>query len=111
MTSFYILITVVLCSLGIAYIIEILCDFMLLKKSSRHSVIIPISGEMEDIEYIIRRTQYRYSKIHEKLKTIIILDIGASKETLEICRQMSEVMENIRICSLSELKDFVRENE
>lgn len=61
--------------------------------------ILPVRGEVENIEQILR---YYESRLHQdfrdKMSRVIILDLGASDGTLEVCRRLCDGRSDMVLC-------------
>lgn len=79
---------------AIAALIECLCGFAGIRaalsgSSERTVILIPVSGNMGDIEYVLRQASEMAGRSDMPCRCVIC-DMGADDETLEICRRFAE---------------------
>lgn len=83
----------ILAILGLADIINTFCKWIFKNKISNlasKTLILPLIGHYENIEYIIRSILYYYSNELPKYKIdIICVDLGLDMETKKICNILS----------------------
>ena len=102
-------------SLGLAHAVGYVCQWMLRPKGMhRLYTLVPVTGHMEDTEQLLR---WAFSTMRwddwTNANCLLILDMGADEETLDICRafcsqeggafvltpqQLLELMEGTEVC-------------
>lgn len=90
------IILIVFVMLGVMYILQAI-TMIIMKPPAEYdySLIIPIYGHHEDIEYLTRSISERSSRCSKAHLKIILLDCGLDKETLELCNTICDNDENI----------------
>ena len=102
-----------LLSLGLLELIGYFCRWMLRpRRMYRFYTMIPISGHMEDAEQILR---WAFSTMRwdywSHANWLLILDLGADEETLEICRTFCSRESGASILTPHQLLDLMEGTE
>lgn len=79
---------------AITALMECFCGFAsvraaLSQNGERTLILIPVSGHMGDIEYVLRQAAEMAGRVDMPCRCVIC-DMGADGETLEICRRFAE---------------------
>ncbi len=98
--------------IGLATIISTIIHRSSLDQNQQLISIVPLSGHVEKIEYIIRSMliQFKQTNIINSQPYIIIIDMGIDDETKKICYLFAEKNTNISICKKDELPSFINSN-
>ena len=114
MNNTLLVIIVFLCSLGVFYVINLLQNFIFddstdFKKYSKIKVV-PLSGRVENLEYLIRK-HFAKNKRKKRFKhtKLIFIDTGVDKETNNILKKMRKTY-NFTICEKSKIYDTIKKN-
>ena len=79
---------------ALAALIECFCGFASVRAAlagncERTVILIPVSGNMRDIEYVLRQAAAMAERSDMPCRCVIC-DMGADSETMEICRRFAE---------------------
>lgn len=102
------IILVVFVLLGVIYVLQAI-TMLIMKPPAEYdySLIIPISGHHEDIEYLTRSVIERSGWCSGKTSfDIILLNCGADEETLELCRQICNHDESILLVDREDISSY-----
>ena len=82
-----------------------------IKNAQSKIIIIPIGGHVDDIEVFIRSLINRTNKSNKfnEIENIIIADMGADKETLDICNKLQKQYNFIYLCEGREISEKLKE--
>ena len=78
------------------------------EKIAESVLLIPLSGHVEDAEYLLRGAAepFRWEK-HKQPRRFICVDGGMDRETLEICRCLQKELPFLEICRPEELSGIL----
>ena len=81
-------------------------NFLTGKKGTDIITVLPISGRIEDVEYLIRQLMWKsnWEKTSQKL---ILLDLGADDETVGICKNLCKDNILLKFFTPKELEEFL----
>ncbi len=98
--------------IGLASIVSAIIHKSTISQNQHLISIVPLSGHVEKIEYIIRSMliQFQQTNIVNSQPYIIIIDMGIDDETKKICCLFAEKNNNISICKQDELPSFIKSN-
>ncbi len=103
-------IIVFLSSLGLLYFFNFLQHFILNTKTIHYKsygfVLIPISGHLEDVEFLIRKHLLKNKNINQ-YEDVIFLDVGLDGETKKILNKIYKSY-NFTLCENNEVYDILR---
>lgn len=101
------IILIIFVMFGVMYIIQAI-TMLIMKPPAEYdySLIIPISGHHEDIEYLTRSISERSSWCSKTGFNIILLNCGADEETLELCRTICNHDENIVLLDTNNIASY-----
>ncbi len=111
MNNTLLVIIVFLCSLGVFYVINLLQNFIFNDsidfKTYSKVKIVPLSGHVENLEYLIRK-HFAKNKRKKRLKhtELIFVNTGVDNETNEILKMMRKTY-NFTICEKNEIYDII----
>lgn len=79
---------------ALAALVECFCGFasirsILAKNEERTVILIPVNGNVGDIEYVLRQAAAMAERSDMPCRCVIC-DMGADEETLEICRRFAK---------------------
>lgn len=85
---------IIIAVFAIAALMECFCGFASVRSAlagncERTVILIPINGNMGDIEYVLRQAAAMAERSDMPCRCVIC-DMGADEETLEICRRFAE---------------------
>ena len=85
---------IIIAVFAIAALMECFCGFVSVRSAlagncERTVILIPINGNMGDIEYVLRQAAAMAERSDMPCRCVIC-DMGADEETLEICRRFAE---------------------
>lgn len=79
------------------------------RRNTNILTVMPISGRMDDIEYIVRGIIEQKNWTDEKHSgKIILLDLGAEEETVRICKSFAEENVMVELFTPSELEKYLK---
>ena len=87
----------------------IMQHILMTKKMANTITVMPINGRIDDIEYIVRHLMWKSSWEDDfSPQKIIILNLGADEETVNICKCLCEDNHMIKFCTLEELEEYLK---
>lgn len=114
MNKVLLVIIILLCCLGVFYVINLLQNFVFndnadFKKYSKFKIV-TLSGHVENLEYLIRKhfAKNKRKKCFKHTK-LIFVDMGINKETNNILKKMSRTY-NFTICKKNKIYDTITKN-
>ena len=108
----YMLFAVVMigCIFAVIEIIHVIVQYILPpKKVSDTITVMPITGRMDDVEYVVRGLlwQKNWSDIKSNGK-IILLNLGADDETISVCKNFADENEMVELFTPIELEKYLK---
>ncbi len=102
------LITIIssLITLMLSEIIRVIEKRIYKKQNSNIISIIPLSGHVENAEYLIRSSLIEHKNSNKS--SIILIDLGMDNETKEICRIMALANSSVIICEKEDLSTIIK---
>ena len=87
------------------------CFWKSIKNAQSKIIIVPIGGHVDDIEVFIRSLINRTNSSQKLgiVENIIIADMGADKETIEICNKLQKQYDFIYLCEGREISEKLKE--
>lgn len=98
------------CIFAVVEIVRQISHYILSSRKNISSItVMPVSGRMDDVEYVVRGLlwQKNWSELKNYGK-IILLDLGADDETVRICQSFAEENELIEFFTPSELENYLK---
>ena len=80
--------------------------FLANKKETDIITVLPISGRIEDVEYLIRQLMWK-SNWEKSSQKLILLDLGADDETVGICKNLCKDNLSLKFFTPRELEEFL----
>ena len=80
--------------------------FLKNKKEADIITVFPISGRIEDVEYLIRQLMWK-SNWEKSSQKLILLDLGADDETVGICKNLCRDNLSLKFFTPRELEEFL----
>lgn len=105
---FQIVVGTVIAFLAIAGVVEIwlnMREAALSVPPGRVVYMVPVQGDDQSVEYVIRAVFYHARAHHRALPDIVVLDEGMDAETRAVCEKLAEDLGCVRICRRQELPD------
>lgn len=98
------------CIFAVIEITRALMQYILLTKKTPNTItVMPISGRIDDVEYIVRGLMWKKNWTDDNIpEKIILLDLGADDETVSICKSLAEDNELIEFYSPQELENYLK---
>lgn len=82
--------------------------FLANKKDANVITVLPVKGNVEDVEYLIRQLMWKSNWDNTSLsQKIVLLDLGADDETAGICRNLCKDNTSLKFFSTKELEEFL----
>ena len=81
--------------------------FLSNKKDTQIITVLPIRGKIEDVEYLIRQLMWN-SNWEKSSQIIILLDLGADDETVEICKNICKDNIALKFLNPKELEEYLQ---
>ena len=97
----------------IALLIIRLCEkfWHSIKNYQSKVIIIPIGGHVEDMEIFIKSLANRlHSGNYDGIENIIIANMGADNETIDICKKLESLYDYVYFCEGREISEKLQEN-
>ncbi len=100
------------CIFAIIEITRAIMQYILFSKEHTDDIItvVPVTGKINDIEFIVRNLVWRSNwNSEDSTAKIILLDLGADEDAVNICRKLSEKNYFIEFLSPQEFENFLEE--
>ena len=94
------------CAVGLADVIRFLLDcFYDVPQKEYRIVVLPVSGESEDIEFKLRRIRHRHAWKKSAQPRIYLIDLGMGSETRQIVQILQRETDGITVCSKADFAE------